>query len=149
MERERKREVVVAHRESTVRHILEVALTARDWVVHTTARGEDAIRLVLDREPAALLLSLDLENVDGWRVVEVLRGAATEAMIVALTADARRSTRERALEWGFDRYMPLPVEPFEVADRLEELGKGGSPEETGWPRLRDRDSRGARGRRPA
>lgn len=115
--------VVVAHREATVRQIVREALEARGVEVETTTSGDDAIRLTLERRPAAVLLALDLEKVDGWEVVAAIRRSGhDDTVLVALTADARAETRRKALERGFTSFLSLPIGPFELLEHLKSLG---------------------------
>lgn len=118
------RAVVLAHRDSAVRQIVRAALESRGVMVHTTRRGEEAIRLVQEWNPGAVLISLELENVSGWQVAKVLRESGSETPIIAVTADARSTTRGEALESGFTDYWTLPVNPFELARRLAAMGIG-------------------------
>lgn len=123
----KKARVVVAHREASVRQIVREALEARGVWVETTESGEDAVRLTREARPEAVLLSLDLENLDGWTVLERLRAeVSTDTLLVALTADARAETRRLALERGFTSYLTLPIRPFALLEHLEELGLNGS-----------------------
>ncbi len=114
--------VVVAHIAASVRQILRGGLEARGYDVVTTAGGAEAIRLVVEWPASLLVTSLELEDMDGWAVASALAERATGARVVALTADARRATRVRAGAAGFDAYFALPVDPFELVDRLEALG---------------------------
>ena len=114
-------EVVLAHRDSSVREIFVTALEAEGIRVYTTDRGEEVIRLAREEEPDLILLALDLANVDGWQVAEVLAGSrGGAALVIALTADAREGTRRRALEAGFHKYISLPIAPWDLLDRLNE-----------------------------
>lgn len=120
MEEEAQREVVVvlAHREVSVRDIVQTALKARCIPVHVTERGEEALRLALETAARVVVLGLDLENVDGWQIVRALKASGREMSVVALTADARSETRQRASEAGFDGFITLPIVPGALVERL-------------------------------
>lgn len=122
MEAEHDRRVVVAHIAQSVRQIVAAGLEARGYSVVTTSRGEEAIRLMVKDASALLLLSLELDDMEGWAVAEALAERVPAARVVALTADARPATRVRAETAGFDAYFALPITPFELVDRLEDLG---------------------------
>lgn len=123
-------DVVLAHREPTVREIVVTTLEAQGIRVHATDRGEEVVRLVMQGNPDVVLLALDLANVDGWQVAEVLAGPrGGEARVMALTADARKETRARAMEAGFDGYIALPIAPRDLLRRLRSLtGRSAGPE---------------------
>lgn len=125
MVKQRAGVVVVAHLKESVRQIVREALEASGLEVHTTERGEEALELARRHRPRVLLLSLDLWELNGWSVVDTLRQQeCDQVVVVALTADARQETRERALACGFTRYLTLPIEPFDLLDRLDALGVG-------------------------
>lgn len=114
--------VVVAHIAGTVRQILREGLESRGYDVVTTALGEEAMGLVGEGDVDLLVVSLELEDVDGWGVAAAVARRAPGTAVVALTADARRATRERAEATGFDAFFTLPIRPFELVDRLEAMG---------------------------
>ena len=82
--------------------------------------GEDAIRAVVAESPDLILLGLRLRMVDGWRVLEVLKDdpTSTQAPVIALTADARMSTRRKALKAGFADVWTKPIHPMELLERV-------------------------------
>src|SRR5262249_58969470 len=72
-----------------------------------TADGLAGIAAATAEMPDVVLLDLGLPGMDGFEVVEKLRGlpGGDSVLIVALTAFRGEHHRERALESGFDRYL--------------------------------------------
>jgi two-component system, cell cycle response regulator DivK len=82
---------------------------------HEVLDAEDvatSLELARERHPDVILMDLSLPEVDGW---EALRRIRADSMIsacpvVALTAHAMASDRERAMSAGFDGYMIKPID---------------------------------------
>ena len=81
--------------------------------------GEEAVRLANDNHYDAILMDLQMPDVDGYTATRRIR--ATEAPgrhipIVALTASMTKGTREKCLAAGMDEHMtkPLDVRKFRM-----------------------------------
>jgi putative two-component system response regulator len=75
-------------------------------------------------EPDLVLLDLHMPGMDGFTVMEQLRGriAANEFIpIVVLTADITPEARKRALSAGAKDFLTKPVDPVEVVLRIKNL----------------------------
>jgi len=66
---------------------------------------------VEQRVPDLIILDLHMPSLDGFEVLETLRGDPrfADTPIVVLTASAMRGDRERALSAGFTSYIAKPV----------------------------------------
>lgn len=106
--------------------------------VLVASTGEQGLRLALAERPALILTALDLPVVDGWRMIEVLRGhpAGKDMPIVALTADARPESRDAARDTGVDGYLLKPVEPGRVVEEVRRRIGAPRPDRESGPRTR-------------
>jgi signal transduction histidine kinase/ligand-binding sensor domain-containing protein/CheY-like chemotaxis protein/HPt (histidine-containing phosphotransfer) domain-containing protein len=74
--------------------------------------GRDAVRLAADGSYDAILMDIHMPDVDGWTATAMIRRAAAgqrRTPIIALTADAASSHRERCLEAGMDAFLTKPL----------------------------------------
>ena len=101
------------------RDMLSRRLIRRGFEVEFAGDGEEAVRKSRERSPALILMDLSLPVMDGWEATRQIKAdAATAAIpVIALTARAMSSDRQRALSAGCDDYDTKPVD----LDRL--LGK--------------------------
>lgn len=83
--------------------------------------GEMGIRLAQERRPDLILMDISIPKVDGWQATKLLKGDPETAgiPIIALTAHALTSDRERAREIGCDGYLAKPVEPRRVLEEVQ------------------------------
>ena len=78
-------------------------------LAHDGQAGLDKARAEL---PDVILLDMNLPVMDGWTAARALKDGAETARIpvIALTAHALASDREKALAAGCDDYHPKPVD---------------------------------------
>ena len=96
-------------------------------VVAEAPDGQSAVELYDRHRPDVALIDLRMPGMDGLDVAREIRrreragGPGRPLTLIALTANAFAEDRERALEAGFDDFMPKPLDP----DRLRRmLGMG-------------------------
>lgn len=93
--------------------------------------GEEALELAYARKPDLILLDMSLPGIDGWEVTtELKRNATTKHIpIVALTAHALQSERQRTERAGCDGFLAKPCAPPELLAEITRLlgPKAGAP----------------------
>ena len=94
------------------RDMLSRRLIRRGYEIEYAEDGEEAVRKARDVSPALILMDLSLPVMDGWEATRRIKAdAATAAIpVIALTAHAMASDRERALDAGCDDYDTKPVD---------------------------------------
>ena len=100
-----------------------VALEHYGFTVLTATDGEAAIRLARESIPDLILMDVSIPKLDGWEATRLLKAdAATRSIpIVALTAHALASDREKATAAGCDGYLAKPIEPRLVVEEIRRL----------------------------
>ncbi len=90
-----------------LRDVLEYA----GYDVRVARTAEDGITLAVNEPPDLVLMDLQLPGIDGVEALRRLRGSPRTAGIpvVAVTAQAMKQDRERALRAGFDGYVVKPI----------------------------------------
>jgi CheY-like chemotaxis protein len=90
-----------------LRDVLEYA----GYDVRVARTAEDGIALAVKDPPDLVLMDLQLPGIDGVEALRQLRQSPRTAGIpvVAVTAQAMKHDRERALEAGFDGYLEKPI----------------------------------------
>lgn len=90
-----------------VQHILET----EGYKVLKAATAREALQQIESLLPDLILMDMLLPDMDGLKVVKILRGQARtrNLVILALTACAMKGDRERILEVGCNGYIAKPI----------------------------------------
>jgi signal transduction histidine kinase/ligand-binding sensor domain-containing protein/DNA-binding response OmpR family regulator len=76
------------------------------------SNGRDAVRMAADGSYDAILMDIHMPDMDGWTATALIRRAAAgqrRTPIIALTADAASSHRERCIEAGMEGFLTKPL----------------------------------------
>jgi two-component system cell cycle response regulator DivK len=105
------------------RDMLSRRLQRRGYNVEIAVDGKQGLQLADASSPDLILLDLSLPEMDGWEVLRRLKQhpRMKRIPVVALTAHALVTDRNRALEAGFDDYDIKPVEMPRLLKKMETL----------------------------
>uniref|UniRef100_I2PXI9 histidine kinase n=1 Tax=Desulfovibrio sp. U5L TaxID=596152 RepID=I2PXI9_9BACT len=116
--------ILLAEDEPVNRIFTVRALQKLGHSVETAADGREAL-LLLGQSPFDLvLMDIQMPRLNGLEATRMIRsgqvpGIATTIPVVALTAYAMDSDRERGLDAGMDEYVTKPFEPWELVEAME------------------------------
>jgi two-component system response regulator MprA len=111
----------VVEDDRAVREALRRALTLGGYEVQTAEDGEQAIEMVVQGVPDAVVLDIGLPGIDGLEVCRRLRLLGNRVAILILTARDVLSDRIDGLDAGADDYLVKPFDVGEVKARLRAL----------------------------
>ncbi len=105
------------------RDMLSRRLSRRGFEVLVAENGQSGVLLTASQKPDIVLMDMSLPVMDGWEAARRLKSdpATSGIPIIALTAHAMASDRERALEAGCDDYDSKPVDMVRLLDKIEHL----------------------------
>ena len=89
--------------------------------LHWEERGKPALEWLKDHACDAAILDVGLPDLDGFALVELLRGHGVLTPVLFLTARASVADRVRGLEAGGDDYLTKPFAAEELLARLDAL----------------------------
>jgi len=106
-----------------LRDVLEYA----GYDVRVARTAEDGISLAVSEPPDLVLMDLQLPGIDGVEALRRLRESPRTAGIpvVAVTAQAMKQDRERALAAGFNGYVEKPISVRAFPDQVRGFISGG------------------------
>jgi len=83
--------------------------------------GEEGIAKARSQQPDLVLMDISIPVIDGWEATQVLKQDPTtkHIPIIALTAHALASDREKAMEVGCNGYLAKPCEPRAVVAEVQ------------------------------
>jgi two-component system cell cycle response regulator DivK len=103
-------------------------LSRSGYRVLEAATGEEALELAFRDLPDIILLDMLLPGVDGWEVTRRLKGAqqTRDIPIIALSALALDSERNRSEHAGCDLFLAKPCPPADLAAAIARMLNGRS-----------------------
>ena len=107
------------------RDMLSRRLTKRGYEVVMAIDGQQGIDMAVSEKPDIILLDMSLPVVDGWEAAQQMKSNEVSKPIplIALTAHAMASDRERAMSAGCDDFDTKPVELHRLLGKMETLLK--------------------------
>ncbi len=108
-----------------IRYLLERAGST----VTIVGNGQQAVNHALsgwmDGDPYdVILMDMQMPVMDGYTAVRELRNSGYDRPIVALTAHAMATDREKCLATGCDAFCPKPIDKRELIGLIDQLTKG-------------------------
>ena len=109
------------------RDMLSRRLQRKGYQVVLALDGQSGVEMTCTQVPDLVLMDMSLPVLDGWEATRRLKAdaAVRHIPVIALTAHAMSSDREKALEAGCDDYDTKPVELPRLLAKIEALLSGG------------------------
>jgi two-component system response regulator MprA len=123
--------VLVVDDDRAVREALRRALTLAGYELRVAEDGAQAIELVAQAIPDAVVLDIAMPGIDGIEVCRRLRLLGNRVPILMLTARDAVSDRVAGLDAGADDYLVKPFDVDELKARLRALLRRSGPEGDG------------------
>jgi CheY-like chemotaxis protein len=113
--------ILLVEDNETNRDMLSRRLLRRGYEVVIALDGESGLELAETVQPDLILMDMSLPILDGWEATRRLKAAASTRSIpvIALTAHAMSSDRDKALEAGCDDYDTKPIELSRLLVKIE------------------------------
>jgi len=115
--------ILLVEDNETNRDMLSRRLLRRGYQVALALDGESGLSLAESEAPDLILMDMSLPILDGWEATRRLKAASATRHIpvIALTAHAMSSDRDKALDAGCDDYDTKPVELPRLLEKIEAL----------------------------
>ncbi|MEZ0329513.1 MAG: response regulator transcription factor [Dissulfuribacterales bacterium] len=109
--------ILIIEDDKDIRRILKDQLELDGFSVTEAASGTEGMYLFKKRAPALILLDLNLPDLDGIKICQMIRNTS-DVPIVMLTARDALSDKVRGFECGADDYIVKPFEYLELKARI-------------------------------
>ena len=119
------------------RDMLSRRLQRRGYEVILAVDGQLGIDMALSEAPDLILMDMSLPVIDGWEATRTLKATAAtrDIPVIALTAHAMSTDRDKAIAAGCDDYDTKPIELKRLLGKMDALMKvqtgAKSPSEAG------------------
>ena len=101
--------------------MLSRRLIRKGYEVVLAVDGQQGVEMALSQSPDLILMDMSLPVLDGWEATRRIKAdPATKSIpVIALTAHAMTSDREKALAAGCDNYDTKPIEFPRLMEKIE------------------------------
>jgi chemosensory pili system protein ChpA (sensor histidine kinase/response regulator) len=115
--------VMIVDDSLTVRKITSRLLTREGFEVITAKDGLDALQMLGEHTPDAILLDIEMPRMDGFEFAKTMKGDARVAHIpiIMITSRTAEKHRNRAQELGIEVYLGKPYQEEELLRHLREM----------------------------
>src|SRR3954453_14554702 len=105
------------------RDMLSRRLIRKGYEVSIAVTGDEAVHKARAEHPDLVLMDISLPGMDGWDATRILKSdpATKPIPVIALTAHALSTDREKSLEAGCDEYETKPVGLTSLTQKIEAL----------------------------
>jgi CheY-like chemotaxis protein len=108
------------------RDMLSRRLERRGYEVAIAVDGQQGVAMAQSESPDVILMDMSLPVMDGWEATRTLKSSpdTKDIPIIALTAHAMSTDRDKAMEAGCDDYDTKPIELTRLLAKIEALIAG-------------------------
>lgn len=97
------------------------AMLEDDYELIHAHDGLEAVDLFKEHNPRLILMDISMPNMDGYEATKEIRKISTTVPIVAVTAYAFASDKERIMSIGFNGYISKPINPVKLENEITNL----------------------------
>ena len=118
--------ILVVEDEPKTGTYLKQGLVEAGFVVDLANNGVDGLHLASTESYELAILDVMLPGIDGWQVLQGMRKAGKEMLVLFLTARDQVEDRVKGLELGADDYLVKPFAFSELLARVRTLLRRGA-----------------------
>lgn len=98
--------------------LVRLLLRTHGYTVREAVTGHEALVLLREKRPDAILLDMQLPGMDGFTLAAMLKSdAQTRAIpLIAVTAFAMKGDAERVMAAGCDAYLSKPIDDAQLLE---------------------------------
>ena len=117
------RRVLLVEDNEMNRDMLSRRLQRRGYEVIIAVDGQQGVAMAQSRSPDVVLMDMSLPVMDGWEATRALKSSpeTKDIPVIALTAHAMSTDRDKAMEAGCDDYDTKPIELTRLIAKIESL----------------------------
>jgi two-component system alkaline phosphatase synthesis response regulator PhoP len=123
-----KKKILLVDDDADFTEAVRLLLESRSYEVTAANDGKEGLKKVQTEEPNLIILDVMMPEMDGYQVCAKLKADPKyrQIPILLLTAvgeaiSTTSYTKEMGMRIEADDYIPKPVEPVEIVERVEKL----------------------------
>ena len=123
-------DILVAEDNDVNQMVFDHMLGESGYSYRIAGDGEEAVQLWRRLKPRLILMDVSMPRMNGYQATAHIRDhearIGTHTPIVGVTAYALKGDRTRCLNSGMDDYMPKPISPEKLSEKIEIWLRGGT-----------------------
>jgi CheY-like chemotaxis protein len=102
------------------RDILTRRLSRNGFTVSCAIDGPTGVRMAAEEQPDLILMDVALGDMDGWEATQIIKTtpATRDIPVIALTAHALASDRDRSIKMGCADFDTKPVDLARLLEKI-------------------------------
>jgi two-component system cell cycle response regulator DivK len=115
--------ILIVEDDEMNRDMLSRRLLRKGFEVQIAIDGVEGVAMAQTAKPDLILMDMSLPKMSGWEAASAIKGnpLVNSIPIIALTAHAMESDRQRALQSGCDDYDTKPIELPRLLEKMDRL----------------------------
>lgn len=118
IKRQEKLTLLVAE-DNESNYLLFETILSNDYNLIHAWDGREAVDLFKQHQPNIIIMDINMPNMDGYEATREIRKVSKTVPIIAVTAYAFASDKERIMENGFNGYVSKPVNANKLKSELK------------------------------
>ena len=120
--------ILIVEDDANSRKLVRDVLQVKGYQTIETETAEEGIRLAKERQPALILMDIQLPGMSGIEALQHLRADPdTKAIpVIAVTASVMTAQQENVLEAGFDGFEGKPMSVVALLKTIQDLVEHGA-----------------------
>ena len=113
--------VLIVDDDTAVLKTLYKVIRSSGLDAETTESGEEALRMLKEKDYALLLLDINMPRMDGFEIIELLRKRGSKIPIIVVSARKNEYDTLYGLDIGADDFVTKPFNPVTLGAKVKAL----------------------------
>jgi two-component system OmpR family response regulator len=110
--------ILIAEDELALNDLLQDALKMAGYQTVSASHGQEAVKLIREKNPDLVILDINMPRMDGFEVLEKIRGENNTVPVIVLTARDEKGDKVQGFRLGADDFVTKPFGLEELVLRV-------------------------------
>jgi DNA-binding response OmpR family regulator len=116
-----KHKILITDDSNVNRSYLRSILEDKDFEVLDASSGHEALDIVVNSAPDAMILDLMMPGIGGLDILKMIRAKGYKFPIIIFTSDYKEETKKSCLDAGANEVLYKPTKPHHLLSLINEL----------------------------